>query len=91
MRYWKNRREFYPPSFSPGWFYFRETVFRGKIAPVILPDAGKEIIKSPDIGNIPKRESARYGIKRSFPEHTAPDSDGGYLQLQSKQIGAQHT
>ena len=26
------------------WFHFRETVFRGKIAGVILPDAGKEII-----------------------------------------------
>ena len=58
---------------------------------VILPDAGKEIIKSPDTGSIPERETAEDGIKRSFPEHAAPDRDGGYLQLQSKQIGTQHT
>lgn len=77
--------------FSLGWFYFRETVFRGKVVPVILPDAGKEIIKSPNAGSIPERETAEEGIKRSFPEHAAPDRDGGYLQLQSKQIGTQHT
>ena len=77
--------------FSLGWFYFRETVFRGKVVPVILPDAGKEIIKSPNAGSIPERETAEDGIKRSFPEHAAPDRDGGYLQLQSKQIGTQHT
>ncbi len=57
---------------------------------VILPDAGKEIIKSPDAGSIPESETAEDGIKRSFPEHAAPDGDGSYLQLQSKQIGAQH-
>lgn len=72
------------------WFHFRETIFRGKIIGVVLPDAGKEIIKSPDTGSIPERESAEDGIKRSFPEHAAPDRDGGYLQLQSKKIGAQH-
>ena len=77
--------------FSLGWFYFRETVFRGKVVPVILPDAGKEIIKSPNAGSIPERETAEDGIKRSFPEHAAPDRDGGYFQLQSKQIGTQHT
>ena len=55
-----------------------------------MPDAGKEIIKSPDTGSIPERETAEDGIKRSFPEHAAPDRDGGYLQLQSKKIGAQH-
>ena len=76
--------------FPFGWFHFRETVFRGKAAPVILPDAGKEIIKSPDTGSIPERETAEDGIKRSFPEHAAPDRDRSYLQLQSKQIGAQH-
>jgi hypothetical protein len=76
--------------FPFGWFHFRETIFRGKIAPVSLPDAGKEIIKSPDTGSIPERESAKDGIKRSFPEHAAPDRDRSYLQLQSKQIGAQH-
>ena len=57
---------------------------------VILPDAGKEIIKSPDTGSIPERESAEDGIKGSFPEHTAPDRDGSYLQLQRKQIGSHH-
>ena len=76
--------------FPLGWFHFRKTIFRGKIAPVILPDAGKEIIKSPDAGSIPERETAKDGIKRGFPEHAAPDRDGSYLQLQSKQIGAQH-
>ena len=76
--------------FPFGWFHFRETVFRGKTASVILPDAGKEIIKSPDAGSIPESETAEDGIKRSFPEHAAPDGDGSYLQLQSKQIGAQH-
>lgn len=77
--------------FSFGWFHFRKTVFRGKIVRVILPDAGKEIIKSPDAGSIPEGKSAKDGIKRSFPEHATPDRDGGNLQLQSKQIGAQHT
>ena len=76
--------------FPFGWFHFRETVFRGKAAPVILPDAGKEIIKSPDTGSIPEGETAEDGIKRSFPEHAAPDGDGSYFQSQSKQIGAQH-
>ena len=76
--------------FSLGWFYFRETVFRGKVVPVILPDAGKEIIKSPDAGSIPERETAEDGIKWGFPEHAAPDGDGSYFEFQSKQIGAQH-
>ena len=53
-----------------------------------MPDAGKEIIKSPDTGSIPERETAEDGIKRGFPEHAAPDSDGSYFQFQSKQIGA---
>ena len=77
--------------FPFGWLYFRETVFWGKVVPVILPDAGKEIIKSPNTGSIPERETAEDGIKRSFSEHAAPDSNRSYLQLQSKQIGAQHT
>ena len=81
---------FIPFLFSLGWFYFRETVFRGKVVPVILPDAGKEIIKSPDTGSIPERETAEDGIKRGFPEHAAPDRDGSYFQFQSKQIGAKH-
>ena len=76
--------------FPFGRFHFRETVFRGKIVRVVQPDAKKEIIKSPDAGSIPERESAEDGIKRSFPEHAAPDRDGSYFQFQSKQIGAQH-
>lgn len=77
--------------FSLWRFPFRETDFRGKVIGVILPDTGKEIIKRPDTGSIPERESTEDGIKRSFPEHAAPNRDGRYLQLQSKQIGAQHT
>ena len=42
---------------------------------IILPDAGKEIIKSPDTRSIPEGETAEDGIKRSFPEHAAPDGD----------------
>ena len=76
--------------FPFGWFHFRETVFRGKIIGVVLPDAGKEIIKSPDTGSIPEGETAEDGIKRSFSEHAAPDGDGSYFEFQSKQIGAQH-
>ena len=56
----------------------------------MLPDAGKEIIKSPDTRGIAKREPAEDGIKGSFPEHAAPDSDGSNFQFQSKQVGAQH-
>ena len=70
------------PFFFPlGRFHFRETVFRGKIVGVVLPDAEKEIIKSPDAGSISERESAEDGIKRSFPEHAAPDRDGSYFQF----------
>ena len=81
---------FIPLLFPLGWFHFRKTIFRGKIVPVILPDAGKEIIKSPNAGSIPERETAEDGIKRSFPKHAAPDRDGSYFQFQSQQIGAQH-
>jgi len=72
------------------WLHFREAVFGREIGRAILPNAGKEIIKSTNTGGIAERESAEDGIKRSFPEHTAPDSDGSYLQFQSKQIGTQH-
>ena len=77
--------------FSFGRLHFRKTIFRGKIVPVVLPDAGKEIIKSPDAGSIPERETAEDGIKRSFPEHAAPDRDGSHFELQRKQVGAQHS
>ena len=56
----------------------------------MLPDAGKEIIKSPDTRGIAKRETAEDGIKGSFLKHAAPDSDGSNFQFQSEQIGAQH-
>ena len=74
-----------PLLFPLGRFHFRETVLGGEIVLVILPDAGKEIIKSPDAGSIPERESAEDGIKGSFPEHAAPDRDGSHFQLQRKQ------
>lgn len=77
--------------FPLGRFHFRETVFRGKVVGIILPDTGKEIIKSPDARGIPEREAAEDGIKGSFPEHAAPDSDGSHFQFQSKQVGTQHT
>ena len=57
----------------------------------MLPDAGKEIIKSPDTRGIPEREPAEDGIKGSFLKHAAPDSDGSNFQFQGKQVGAQHT
>ena len=56
----------------------------------MLPDAGKEIIKSPNAWGIAKREPAEDGIKGSFLKHAAPDSDGSNFQFQGKQIGAQH-
>ena len=76
--------------FPFGRFHFREPIFWGKMIGIILPDAGKEIIKSPDTRSIPERESAEDGIKRSFPEHAAPDRDGSHFELQRKQVGAQH-
>ena len=57
----------------------------------MLPDAGKEIIKSPNAWGIAEREPAEDGIKGSFLKHAAPDSDGSNFQFQSKQVGAQHT
>ena len=71
--------------------YLREPVFRGKVVGVMLPDAGKEIIKSPNAWGIAKRETTEDGIKRSFLKHTAPEGDGSHFQFQSKQVGAQHT
>ena len=65
--------------FPLGRFHFRKTILGRKVVPVILPDAGKEIIKSSDTGSIPERETAEDGIKGSFPEHAAPDCDGSYL------------
>ena len=64
--------------------YLREPVFRGKVVGAILPDAGKEIIKSPNTRGIAKREPAEDGIKGRFLKHAAPDSDGSNFQFQSK-------
>ena len=43
------------------WFHFREAVFWGKVAPVILPDTGKEIIKSTNYG---KRQYLPYNKRK---------------------------
>lgn len=48
--------------FTFGRLHFRETIFGRKIVPVVLPDAGKEIIKSSDAGSISERETAEDGI-----------------------------
>ena len=45
----------------------------------------------PTPGVSPKGEAAENGIQRSFPEHTAPGSNGRDFQLQGEQVGAQHT
>ena len=77
--------------FSFGRLHFRETFFGRKVVPVILPDTGKEIVKSPDPGSIPEREAAEDGIKRGFPEHAAPNCDGSRFQFEGRQVGAEHT
>ena len=69
--------------------YLREPVFWGKVVGVMLPDAGKEIIKSTNTRGIAERETAENGIKGRFLKHAAPDSDGSNFQFQSKQVGAQ--
>ena len=68
-----------PFFFSLVGFIFGKRSFGGKVVSVILTDAEKEIIKSPNAGSIPERESAEDGIKRGFPEHAAPDRDGSYF------------
>ena len=49
--------------FPFGRLRFRKTILWRKVVPVILPDAGKEIIKRSDTESIPKRETAEDGIK----------------------------
>ena len=71
--------------------HFREAILRRKMVGVILPDAGKEIIKGAHTRGITEAEPTEYGIKWSFLEHAAPDSDRSHFQFQSKQVGAQHT
>ena len=58
---------------------------------MIQPKAGEEIIKGANAWGIAERETTEDGIKRSFPEHAAPESDRSDFQFQSKQVGAQHT
>ena len=62
----------------------------GEVILTVHPNAGEEIIKSANAGGIAEGEAAEDGIKGSFPEHAAPDSDGSNFQFQSKQVGAQH-
>lgn len=71
--------------------YLRKTVFWREVIGVILPNTGKEVIKGAYPMCIAERKTTEEGIKRSFSEHTAPESDGSYLQFQSKQKGTQHT
>lgn len=77
---WKNHRESYRLSFSLGRLPFRKTILGRKVVSVVLPDTGKEIIKSSDTRSVPERETAEDGIKRVFPEHAAPDGDGSHFQ-----------
>ena len=71
--------------------HFRKSVLRREIGRAIFPDAGKEVIKSPDTRGIAEGEAAEDGVKRGFFQHAAPERDGSHLQFQSKQIGTQHT
>jgi len=57
---------------------------------LIFLDAGKEIIKSTYVGSISEGKAAGDGVKRSFSEHVAPDSDRSHFQFQRKQIRTQH-
>ena len=71
--------------------HFRETVFGREVVLILLPNAGKEVIKNPGTRRISEGEPAEDDIKGSFLKHTAPDSDGrSYFQFQGEQAGAQH-
>ena len=72
-------------------FHFRETILRGEVIGIILPDAGKEIIKSTDTRSIAKGEAAEDGIQRSFLKHAAPPRNGRDFKLECEQVGAEHT
>lgn len=61
--------------------YLRKTVFWREVIGVILPNTGKEVIKGAYPRCIAERKTTEDGIKRSFSEHTAPESDGSYLQF----------
>lgn len=58
---------------------------------VILPDAGKEIIKGANARGITESEAAEDGVKGRFPKHATPNRDGSDLELQGKQVRAEHT
>ena len=49
-----------------------KTVFWREVIGVILPNTGKEVIKSAYPRGIAERKTTEEGIKRSFSEHTAP-------------------
>lgn len=65
--YWKNQRESYRLSFSFGRLHFRKTILGRQVVSVILPDTGKEIVKSPETRSIPEREAAEDGIRGEYP------------------------
>lgn len=66
----------FSPFFLPlGGFIFGKPVFGREVVLVILPNAGKEVIKSPDTRRITEGEPAEDGIKGSFLKHTAPNSN----------------
>lgn len=70
-----------PCLFSFRQSHFRETTIGRKSVSAILPDTGKEIIKSPNSRGITKRKTAENGIKRTVLEHAASDGDRSYFQL----------
>lgn len=57
---------------------------------VILPDAGKEIIKGANARGITESEAAEDGVKGRFPKHATPNRDGSDLEFQGKQVRAEH-
>ena len=58
--------------FPFGRFHFREPIFGGKMIGIILPDAGKEIIKSPDTGSIPHKRELKQAVLVKLLNKTHP-------------------
>ena len=68
----------------PFWrLHFWEAVFRREAVLIILPNAGEEIIKSPNAWGIAKRETTEDGIKRSFLKHAAPNRDRSHFYCET--------
>lgn len=61
-------------------FYFGKPVFGERLLESRFQRREK-IIKDANVWSITEREAIEDGIKRSFPEHTAPDSDESHFQL----------